>query len=124
MIQTNLLQETLEVLRIKNYSEDKILWVGSIDSKFAITWAKFKEIANQIYDSDYGDVKVATDLMIFGKNFRLYRNEDTGKEWWESPYINTQTKFPLLPKNFTSFEVIIGNRYPTLTELNNQQYIP
>jgi len=76
----NLLQETLEILAENNKIPSDILWVGSLDYYFS--WEEFVKIADVEYDNGYGSQKVASDLLIVGKDFYLEREEYDGSECW------------------------------------------
>lgn len=78
----NLLTETEEVLNSYDKKLSDILWVGGED--FEIDLQNFLDVAEQTdYNSDFGAQKVATDLMIIGKDFWMERREHDGSEWWE-----------------------------------------
>lgn len=51
---------------------------------FKITKENFEKVAKKTnYDSGYGSVNVATDLVVVGKNWWLERGEYDGSEWWD-----------------------------------------
>jgi len=54
----------------------------------------FKELANCEYDSGYGALEVAKDLLVVGKDWWLERHEYEGLEWWE------YKTMPARPKNY------------------------
>ena len=89
----NLLEETIDVLKKEWKKEDDVLWCGSED--FWFTWEEFKKVADTIYDKGYGAPKVATDLVVVGKDFWLERHEYDGAEWWE---LKTTPKKPEIHK--------------------------
>lgn len=76
----NLLQETLEILKKHDLSEEDVTWVGTVTHK--ITWDNFKKIANTEYYNGFGSAKVAQDLLIVGDWFWLERYEYDGAEEW------------------------------------------
>lgn len=77
----NLLEETLRDLMEHGKTEADILYVRG--STFKVTWENFKQIAKETeYDDGYGAQKVATDLMIVGKDFWMERYEYDGSENW------------------------------------------
>lgn len=79
---TNLLEETEYILNKNNKELSDILWVGGDD--FEIDLQNFLDIAAETnYDAGFGAQKVATDLMIIGKDFWMKRCEYDGSEWWE-----------------------------------------
>lgn len=77
----NLLEETIQTLRLYGLSEKDIKWVGGDETWF--TWEDFKLLANVDYDEDYGGLEVAEDLIIVGEDWWLERNEYDGREWWK-----------------------------------------
>ena len=78
---SNLLRETLEVLKSNGKKQKDVLWVGNINYYFS--WGKFKKLANKKYDGGFGSEEVATDLLVVGENWWLERHEYDGSEWWE-----------------------------------------
>jgi hypothetical protein len=112
----NLLQETLEFLKEHKLDETEILFCGGGNYKFS--WEKFKELANQEYDSDYGCAEVAMDLKIFGKDWWLTRREYDGAESWK---LNSMTRS--LPYGEKIPERIIGKYWPSLANLHDPECI-
>lgn len=78
---TNLLEETIEILKEHNLKLDDIVWIGC--ENFYVSLEGFKKLSDTKYDSGYGSPKVAEDLIIVGKNWWLERHEYDGSEWWE-----------------------------------------
>jgi hypothetical protein len=110
---TNLLKETLNVMkRNKKFPED-VLWCGSEMGYF--DWDKFKLLANKDYDSGYGSCEVATDLIIVGNNWWLERHEYDGSEWWEFKTV------PIKPSNEFIPNTLMGGMWGTLEELNKEK---
>jgi len=61
-----------------------VAWVGSLDGKYAISWVEFLDLGPIEYDSNYGVVEVAVDLVVvFEDNTFMYRGRCGGTEWWE-----------------------------------------
>lgn len=77
---TNLLKETIEVLKEHGKTLKDIEWIGSEDGY--ITLETFKKLADTYYDAGYGAAEVAQDLLIVGKDFYMTRGEYDGSEWW------------------------------------------
>ena len=77
----NLLQETLNVLKISGLCPNDVRWVGSGD--FYTTWEVFAKIANTEYYEGYGSQEVACDLVIIGDNWWMERTEYDGSEAWD-----------------------------------------
>lgn len=78
---TNLLQETLEVLKGNGKSPKDVIWVGDRENK--TTWSNFESISNFQYDSGYGGNEICDSLLVVGKDWWLERGEYDGSEWWE-----------------------------------------
>lgn len=108
---SNLLEETLEKLKENNKKQTDVLWVGSTEYGY-ISWASFKKLADEEYDSGYGGQEVATDLKIVGKNWWLERHEYDGSEWWEFKSI------PEKPSAKRIKKVISEDSWSTLEEIN------
>jgi len=79
----NLLKETIEALKKHGKTPEDVLWVGSKDGEYAISWKEFEEIADVEYDNGYGAAEIAYDLVVVGENWWLERKDYDGKEWWE-----------------------------------------
>jgi hypothetical protein len=75
----NFLNETLEVLKENNKTEQEVLFV-KYDGYFS--FEKFKEIANIEYDSGFGGQEIP-NIEIVGRGWWLERAEYDGSEWWE-----------------------------------------
>jgi len=78
---SNLLKETLNVLKENGKSAKDVSWCG--DDNYSFSWDVFKEKANTDYDSGYGGSEVYIDLLIVGDGWWLERHEYDGAEWWE-----------------------------------------
>ena len=79
----NLLKETIGEMLENNKTTYDVLWVGSADGEYAISWNEFKAIADFEYDSVFGWQEIAKDLIVVGNNWWLERHEYDGSEWWE-----------------------------------------
>lgn len=77
---TNLLLETLAVLKKHNKTEEEVIWVGT-DKEMTI-FENFKKQADLVYDEGFGNIEIDTSLVIVGKNWWLERAEYDGSEWW------------------------------------------
>lgn len=109
----NLLKETLEALEENGLTENDVEWVGNRD--FYFSFNHFKKIADVVYDDGYGSAKVATDLLIVGKDWWLERGEYDGSEWWEFKRIIEK---PSLYKEVNS---IVGGMWSTIEEINDSE---
>ena len=92
---SNLLKETLEVLKDSDKSLDDVLWIGSSDGY--ITKELFLKLADVNYDSGYGGQEIAQDLLVVGEDWWLERGEYDGSEWWEFKTVPTKPNNQLHP---------------------------
>lgn len=74
----NLKKETLLFLEEHDKTKEDIRWIRC--RKFKISIDLFWKLADREYDSDYGGVEVAPDLLIVGDNWWLERHEYDGSE--------------------------------------------
>lgn len=80
---TNFLEETIESIKDSNHKETDVMFVGSFDGKYRMTWEKFKKEANFHYYSGFGAQEIARDLIVcFFDGSYLDRHEYDGSEWW------------------------------------------
>lgn len=88
----NLLEETKEAIKGSGHKVKDILFIGSEETGHNCTWKEFKELANVEYDSGFGAVKVAQDLIIvFNDGAKIWRGGHDGSEWWD---FSTPFKMP------------------------------
>ena len=79
---TNLLQETLRMLRVCDKTPDDVRWVGGED--YYCEWNNFVVIANKTdYYSGFGGQEIPSDIKIVGNDWWLERSEYDGSESWE-----------------------------------------
>lgn len=71
--------ETIEFLCDFEKKPCDVLWVGSDDGHFAITWAAFEVLA----DREYYPIWVAYDLVVVGEGWWIERRCEGDDEWWE-----------------------------------------
>lgn len=108
----NLLQETLEFLSDNSRKPEDVEWVGG--DTFWFTWDEFAALADVEYDKGYGSQEVASDLIIWGDDFRLVRAEYEGSEWWEfQHHIWPRPHEHRVPKRLT------GGNWATLEQTEN-----
>lgn len=107
----NLLNETLEILEENGLTENDVEWVGN--EEFYFSFEHFKKIANVEYDDGYGSAKVASDLIVVGKNWWLERHEYDGSEWWE------YKKLIKKPDLYKEVKNLVGGMWDSLEEINN-----
>lgn len=78
---TNLLQETVDVLREHGKTPADVLWVGSLE--FYTDWDNFAAIAaEENYYNGFGGAEIDCSLLIVGCDWWLEREEYDGSEWW------------------------------------------
>lgn len=92
-----IVEETIEDLKELGYKESDVLWVGSRDGEYAMSWADFKDkFKNLRYDDGFGAQEIASDLVVVGDNWWLEREEYDGAERWaykKSPKITSGKSF-------------------------------
>jgi len=116
MGEINLLAETIAVLRDNGKRESDVLWVGSKDGEYAISWEEFVEIAKDVnYNNGFGSQEIAEDLVVVGKNWWLERAEYDGSEWWE---YKEKPKKSRRPKKFRRVKTKWITGWIYLSELN------
>lgn len=110
----NLLRETLDIIGQSGHTPDDIIFIGSEESGHACTWDQFRELADVDYDSGYGAVEVAQDLVIvFADGSKMWRGQYVGSEWW-----NYSTAF-LRPKQTLPIKRLVGELWPDLADLQD-----
>jgi hypothetical protein len=109
----NLLTETVYVLSQHDKTPYDVLWVGSRDGEYAISFDEFSEIANIEYDNGYGGQEIATDLVIVGDDWWMDRHEYDGAESWD---FHTKMKKSSAPKKFIT--VYSDESWSSIKEMN------
>ena len=80
----NLKKETIKAINESEHSKGSVVFVGSSESDYGMSYEEFEEIADFEYDSGYGCQKISEDLIVlFEDNTYLRRLEYDGSEWWE-----------------------------------------
>jgi hypothetical protein len=80
---TNLLEETLDILKSCRRTPESVLWVGSRDGELALSWGAFTKLAADAnYDAGFGGQEIASDLVVVGDGWWLERSEYDGSESW------------------------------------------
>lgn len=75
----NILTEIQTLMHNHNKSENDVVYVGTLDQSYKITWEEFKKISDIHYtETDF----VASDIVIVGTNWYIRRN-DTYYSYWE-----------------------------------------
>lgn len=110
---TNLLNETIEILKRNGLSESDVEWVGNNEMYFS--FEHFKKIADVEYDSGFGAQEVAYDLLVVGKDWWLERCEYDGSESWVFKRIIKK------PENYKEVERVVGRMWDSLEEINKLQ---
>jgi hypothetical protein len=112
---TNLLQETLEVIKEVGRLPEQVVFVGSYGGEYGMSWDDFVKIADVEYDSGFGAAEVATDLIVqFDDASYMMRGEYDGSEWWEYP-----KPFPLFQvEDAKPITRVVGGYWVPVAEMN------
>jgi hypothetical protein len=108
---SNFLEETIEDIKESGHKIEDIIFIGSVASGHQCTWDEFKILANREYDSGFGALEVATDLIIvFSDKIVMRRDEYGGSEWWEyqKPFV--------MPKESKKIKTLFPDKGHTLEE--------
>lgn len=111
----NLLEETTQELSRQQKTPDDVIWVGSRNGEYAMSWAEFAGIANIEYDGGFGGQQIAEDLVVVGAGWWLERHEYDGSERWsfETP--------PTLKENNKPFSTVCnGDSWASIEEMNRK----
>lgn len=86
---TNLVNETIDVLKEYGRTPADVLYVSCGKTKTKTSWKRFVELVGDTeYYSGFGLSYVEETLMIVGTDFFMVRHDYDGSEWWvfiESP---------------------------------------
>lgn len=108
---SNLLAETIAVLREYNKTLADIQWVGDFEGHY-IPVHRFIELANADYDGGFGSPKVPEDLVVCGDNWWLERGEYDGSEWWE------YKTMPIEPDTELNVRTLTGGMWSSLWSMS------
>ena len=79
----NFLEDTLYSLARAGRKSTEVVWVGSSDGKYAISWTEFVRIASFEFDDMSTPRCIAIDLVVVGKDFCMRRYEyQSGRDGW------------------------------------------
>jgi hypothetical protein len=94
--ETNLLNETIQILGDHGHTPEEVLWVGQAwmctqayttqasRNLFWFSWGEFAALAAVTdYNAGFGGAEIASDLVVVGDGWWLERHEYDGSEWWE-----------------------------------------
>lgn len=120
----NFWEETIGVLEDEGKNYEDVIRVGTKEGY--LEKELFKELAKETnYDNGYGASKIAEDLIIEGKGFRLVRGEYDGSEWWDyiplENFIGNKKLENIKVLSVENSNKILGNNYvgwKSLEELN------
>jgi hypothetical protein len=114
---TNLLEETREAIERSGHTEGDVLFIGSSDGEYSISWERFLEVADVEYHSGFGASEVATDLTVVFKDGRkMWRGEYDGSEWWDFDMPN-DVDYTKSGKRITR---LVGGMWEQIAELNDE----
>lgn len=115
------LNETILYLKYNQKTTKDILWIGSKDGSYSISYEEFEKLAKNIeYDNGFGAQEIASDLVVVGEGWYLERAEYDGAEGW-----NFKTT-PKKSQNTKSFNKMCVNEvggeigWKTLDKLNEE----
>lgn len=90
MSSTNLLTETLAMLKDNGKSSQDVTFVRFGEGPFFCSWDEFVAAADFTYNNGYGGAEVDQGLKIVGADWWLERGEYDGSEWWEFKTLPTK----------------------------------
>lgn len=113
----NFLTETKRAIKGSGHKPDDIMFIGSLDGEYRISWDKFKDIAAFDYDNGFGGQEIASDLIIYFKDHTyITRGEYDGSEWWQYNIILQYNE----DDEYKDFNYLKGDyNWSTVEELNN-----
>lgn len=111
---SNLLNETIKVLKANGKTEEDVLWCGAEEFGY-FDWTDFKTLANVEYDEGFGGSEVAIELIVVGADFWLERHEYDGSEWWEFKSMPVKPLCKVIP------ETLFCASYESLTPASKEQ---
>lgn len=113
---TNLLSETRADIAASGPAVGDVVFIGSYDAKYSLTWAEFERLADVEYDSGFGSAEVATDLIIrFSDGKSMWRHEYDGSENWDyEPPATIDYTAPGI-----RIERLVGRYWPSLESLHD-----
>ena len=118
MSETNLKEETIEILARHGKKPEDVKWVGTINGEIRIHPDMFWELADQVYDSGFGSNEVNRALVVVGDDWWLERWEYDGSEGWEFHTL------PVLQPNYKLGKTIFCEEYEeSWVELDNLEYL-
>ncbi len=91
----NLLQETIDIITVKEKTVEDVLWVGTKDMSFS--WKEFASISDFDYYNSYGRRRIKESLLVVGKDWWLERHEYDGSEWWEFKILPERSVMEIVP---------------------------
>jgi hypothetical protein len=87
-----LYQSVVDCLKKNNKSENDVIWVGTYDGEYVLSWSDFVPMAKKLYELGmYSNARlVQSDLVILGNDWYLERIDIPG--------LMEQWNFKLFPK--------------------------
>jgi len=118
------LQETLEAIKDSGHKESDVMFIGSSDGVYRLSFKDFAKIADFTYDSGFGAQEIAKDLIIYFKDKTyIQRSEYDGSEWWEYnvPKVFAE-KDPSKPYTVLSPRHVGRTGWESVEEINNGKF--
>ena len=110
---TNLWEETTKILSKYGKTFDDVLFIQG--NNFEITKDNFEIVAKYTnYNTGFGAQRVATDLVLVGKDWWIERGEYDGSEWWDFKAI------PLKKDEIKNITRLAGGMWDNLMEINEE----
>lgn len=114
-VSTNFLDETKAAIEANGHRPSEVVWCGSANFGF-FTWSKFQALAGFYYSPHSSDIEIASDLLVVGDGWLLFRESDaSGFEWWGF----VDYKKPATRGAVTTLRGVLPLTENTLTNLHN-----
>jgi len=97
MKRINVLKDIYKFLELDKKRANDILWVGSKDGAYAVSWETFAKMAKRTYYTPEND-SINCNLVIVGKDWWLERNHQPYQDGWDF------FSFPKLQATHSSFD--------------------
>ena len=79
----NLLEETKVAIVESHHSIEDVMFVGSSDGEYRLTFEEFAKVSDFEYDNGFGQQEIPPYIIVYFKDGSyLEREEYDGAEWW------------------------------------------